>query len=328
MFSNFSPQTRKSLGYLFSRPERTIRSLAAVSGGATLLLSETIIPKSIHQSTLYRVTLGDFQQFLIENVAQMNHELLANVPTRQLEANFVPRRMVGSAVDAAGLLWIRLSPLWVFAIASDAAAGSQVFLQRLVAQLKANEVLPPDAQIDSLTELLAAMQTAAQQSAQAVNAPPLAYEEVAQTAVELRDSYGRLFTNTHNLLFRMDSLWSQMEEVAAAEGTSTAHISGIMTLDLVQWSKKGANSAIAVGQTGVELLDEHILSSYAHTLQQLSQEGLANYLNRMLTPFAESAINHYAPDKTSWTERVLFAEVVEKTASPQQTPPTNESTLS
>ena len=42
MFDNLTPGTRKGLGYLLSLPERGIRSLAAVAGGTTLLLTETL----------------------------------------------------------------------------------------------------------------------------------------------------------------------------------------------------------------------------------------------------------------------------------------------
>jgi hypothetical protein len=305
MFNNLNPDTRKQLGFLLSIPERTVRSLAAVGGGTTLLLTETLLPPTLQESTLYRVTIGDFQQFLIEQVAQMDREVLANVKTRDLEKRFMTRRMAGSVVDAAGLLWIRLSPLWVFAIASDAAAGSKVFLHRLVMQLKQNGVLAEEAQIDDLAALLDALHTASDKSAQTVNMPPLSAEDVKQTADELRQSYGRLFTNTSNLLPRLETLWSQMETVAKQEDASTAKVSGMMTLDLVDWGKKGVNTVTAVGQTGGELIGEHILGSYAQTLNRIAKEGLPRYFSRMMMPFAETAVNHFNADRTTWTEAVI-----------------------
>lgn len=306
MFNNLNPQTRKQLGFLLSIPERTIRSLAAVGGGTTLLLTETLIPPTLQESTFYRVTIGDLQQFLIEQVAQMNPEVLANVKTRDLEGNFMPRRMAGSLVDMAGLFWIRFSPLWIFAIVSDAAAGSKVFLHRLEAQLKQNGVLAEDTQVDSLTELLDALHAASDSSAQTVNMPPLSEKDVKQTAEELRQHYGRLFANTADLLPRLETLWSQMETVSEQEGTSTAKVSGMMTLDLVEWGKKGINAATAVGQTGGELVGEHILSSYSRTLDGIAEEGLPRYFSRMMTPFAETAVSHFDVNKITWTEKMVI----------------------
>jgi len=306
MFINLNPETRKQLGFLLSIPERTIRSLAAVGGGTAVLLTETLIPPTLQQSTLYRVTIGDFQQFLIEQVAQMDNSVLATVKTRDLENNFMPRRVAGSVVDAAGLLWVRFSPLWVFAIASDAATGSKVFLHRLTAQLKENGVLAEETQVDSLSELLDALHAASDASAQTVNMPPLSGEDIKQTAEDLRQSYGRLFTNTTNLLPRLESLWSQMETVSTEEGTSTAKVSGVMTLDLVEWGKKGLDTITAVSQTGGDLLGEYILTSYAQTLDNLAAEGLPRYFSRKMTPFAETAVAHFDADRQTWTEKMVI----------------------
>lgn len=305
MLKNLPPKTRKQLGYLLSIPERTVRSLAAVGGGTTLLLTETLIPRTLQESTLYRVTIGDLQQFLIEQVAQMDRAVLAHVKTRDLERNFMPRRMAGSVVDAAGLLWIRFSPLWIFAIASDAANGSKVFLHRLVDQLKQNGVLATETEVNSLTELLDALHAASDSSAQAVNMPPLSEADIRETAVTLRQSYGRLFATTSNLMPRMESLWTQMETVSAQEGTTTTKVSGMMTLDLVAWSKKGAGAVTAVGQTGGELIGEHILDSYAHTLRSIGEEGLPQYFTRVMRPFADTAVAHFDANRLTWTEKIV-----------------------
>lgn len=306
MFDNLNPTTRKQLGFLLSIPERTIRSLAAVGGGTAVFVSETLIPPTVQNSTLYRVTIGDLQQFLIEQVAQMDDTVLAGVKTRQLEQNFMPRRVAGSFVDLAGLVWIRFSPLWIFAIASDATSGSKVFLHRLVDQLKANEVLAEEAEINSLTELLDALHAASDASAQAVNMPPLSNHEIKETANELRENYGRLFANTNNLLPRFESLWSQMEDVSEETGTSTSKVSGMMTLDLVEWGKKSVGTVTAVGQTGGELIGEHVLDSYAQTLQNIAKEGLPQYFGRLMTPFAETAVNHFDGKNVTWTERQIM----------------------
>jgi hypothetical protein len=305
MLDNFSPGTRKGFGYLLSLPERGIRSLAAVAGGATLLLTETLLPEPVLDSTLFRVTIGDLQQFLIERVAGMEGTALRGMPRRQLEGDYFPRKMAGSVIETAGLFWYRFSPIWVFAIAGDAAAGSQVFLQRLVAQLKANNVLPEEAEPTSLAELLSAVETASRSSADAVNLPPLSEAELRQTAVTLRDNYGRLFANTKDLLPRFESLWNRMETVAEEQDASTAKVGGVMSLDLAGWGQKGAGSVAAFGQTSGELLDEYILESYAKTLDGIAAEGLPRYMSSRIMPFLETAVRHLQPAQSTWTESNL-----------------------
>ncbi len=306
MFENFSPGTRKGLGYLLSLPERGLRSLAAVTGGASLLLTETLLPEAALNSTLFRVTIGDLQQFLVERVAGMEDLVWRGLPRRQLEGDYFPRKMAGSVIETAGLFWYRFSPIWVFAIAGDAAAGSQVFLQRLVVQLKANGVLAEDAQPTSLAEVLAAVQTAAHSSANAMNLPPLSEAELKETAVTLKENYGRLFANTKDLLPRFESLWSQMESVADEQEASTAKVSGVMTMDLANWGQKSADSLLAFSQTSGVLIDEYILDSYAKTLAGIETEGLPRYLSSRMMPFLETAVRHLQPAQTTWTETIFM----------------------
>ena len=67
---NFFKALRERATYLASLPERTIRSLASVAGGTTMLLTETLFPEVLRDTTMYRIFVGDTQKFVIEKVAQ------------------------------------------------------------------------------------------------------------------------------------------------------------------------------------------------------------------------------------------------------------------
>ena len=69
--SGFLESIGRQLGYMLSLPERTIRSLAAVAGGTTSLLTETLFPPVLRDTTLYRVFVGDTQRFLVTKIAEM-----------------------------------------------------------------------------------------------------------------------------------------------------------------------------------------------------------------------------------------------------------------
>jgi len=94
----------KSLGYLVSLPERTIRSLAAVAGGTTSLLTETLFPDVLRGTTLYKIFLGDTQRFVIERVAQVQREAgdTAGGGGAAAPEDFVQRKIAGTALEAAG----------------------------------------------------------------------------------------------------------------------------------------------------------------------------------------------------------------------------------
>jgi hypothetical protein len=302
------------LEYLVSLPERTLRSGAALLGGASLLISETLLPDVLKETTTYRVTLGDLQRFLILKVGEVHKQapfisgMLGGdqVEKRILSDDFLRKKLAGNVLEAAGLLTIRFSPLWIFAIAGDAAGGSKVFLERLVTHLKANGVINQDADPQSLTDLLDSVQSASYKSATAVDTPPLSRTELSALAQELTDSYGGMFARGQALLPRFESLQDRMAAVAEEEDASMEEVSGAMALDLASLQAAGGRAATALGQTGSELFGERILNSYTKTLDEIARQGWASYLNKLMTPFLQAAAAHLDPNTLTWTESQLL----------------------
>jgi len=302
--SQFFQSAIRSFGYLLSVPERTVRSLAAVAGGTTSLLTDTLFPDSLRGTTLYKIFVGDAQRFVIDKVAAVRREVADQEPTPEVE-NYVQRKMVGGALETAGLFAMHFSPLWVFAIAGDAAAGTSVFLQRLTAQLKQNGVIPEDAQVTGLADLLGVVHETSRQHATAMDTPPLSREELTQLASDMMSSYQQMFTKATDLLPRMEAIWGQMQRIADRQNVSIDTLSGVLTMDVAQWAKKGIGAVLAVGQTGSDLLGENILDSYVATLDKVSEQGVTTYISEKMTPFLQCAIGHFDPSRRSWTESLL-----------------------
>src|SRR5687767_6477538 len=147
--SSFFDSVRQQLAYMLSLPERTIRSLAALAGGSTTLLGDMLFPDALKGSALYKVFIGDTQRFVVEKVAQVQRDVNEKPSPITDDASYIPRKMVGSALEAAGLFALHLSPLWVLAFAADVAGGSNVFLARLIEQLKRNGVIPKQTEINN-----------------------------------------------------------------------------------------------------------------------------------------------------------------------------------
>ena len=122
--NRFSKAARKQLINVLAFSERTVRSLSTVAVGTTTLGTDTVLPEALRGTTTYRVTLGMLQQYIMENVAEMPREATEGEPA--VTEEYVPRKMVGTALEAAGLLTMGFSPLWVFAILGDAAGGSKL----------------------------------------------------------------------------------------------------------------------------------------------------------------------------------------------------------
>jgi hypothetical protein len=177
--------------YLFSLPERLVRSAAAVVGGTSLLVTETLFPEVVKDSTTYQVVVGNLQKFMIARVAQV--EYFAASEEEQVIDGYIGRKLAGNVLEMAGLMTMRFSPVWVFAVAGDAAAGSKVFLDRLSTNLKQHGVIDPESDPDDVVGLLDAIQQASSSSATVMDTPPLTREQLVDLAGDLTDGYGRMF---------------------------------------------------------------------------------------------------------------------------------------
>ncbi|MCG8503942.1 MAG: hypothetical protein MI755_05000, partial [Sphingomonadales bacterium] len=283
-----------------SIPERAARALGGMVGGTTLLLCNTLLPNMVRNSSSYHFTMGMFQSFLVRNLAGMRE-----VDTAELQENFVHRKMVGTGLEAAGLLTMHLSPVWVFAIASDAAKGGKVFLQRLVSELKDNGVIDPERNPESLEQILQAIDDVGHRGATAIDTPPMSMQEISDLASELRTSVGSLAGNSASLLPRFEEIWDQISAVAKKENLSREQVLGMLSVSAASIAGTGFNTAGAVSKTGYAIVDEVILTDYKNTLGEISEEGALSYMNNHMRPFVANAQQQFDFRRETWTQRKL-----------------------
>ena len=289
------------IAFGFSLPERLLRALASVLGGIALLLVGVIIPAAIKGTTLYRILIGDGLRFIVERIAG-----IPAVEAAALPADYQRRKLVGGAIESLGLIAVQFSPLWVFAIAGDAAAGSQVYIRRLVDHLRQQGVLDDDVTVEGLTDLLEALQGASRTTAGLIDMPPLTRLEIDQLAQDLKASYEKVFRGTGQLLSRLDRLWAQMNEVAASPVLSLEQLALFMSVETRNWLRKGPGTARAIGATGLELFGEQVLDGYQRTLDELKRQGVAAYVKVQLLPYLSAAQAQFKASELSWTERRLL----------------------
>lgn len=277
------------LALSFSLPERIARALGSLIGGSTLLLTKTLIPTAVKDSNSYRFTFGMFQAFLIRNVAQLDDFQTDT----QLQEHFLNRKLLGTSLEAAGLLTMHLSPVWVFAIASDAAKGGQVFLNRLVHHLKEHEVIAQESNPESLEQVLLSIHDMGRQGATAIDTPPLTMQEVEKLAEQLRESTASLRKNSANLLPRFEEIWNQISLVARQESLSTEQVLGMLSVSAASVAQASVGTAGAIGKTGFYFLDEIILNDYKETLVGILETGSLRYMQQNMQPFVQNAQSHF-----------------------------------
>jgi hypothetical protein len=276
--------------YGLSLPERLLRSTAAATGGVSKLLTDTLLPRSMRELTLYRYVVGNTQKLLIESLG----EVKTGAPEK-LPDDYVARKIVGNAADAAGMIAFHFSPVWFFALVGDAAAGTQGFLGRVVAELERDGALPPGSRIDSVDRLLEALLAASAKSAAPLDAPPLSKDELRAMAAEVGCAYAELYRSAHGTLPSPEALWTGFVELARREKLPLLQMSGGFALA----------AAKAAGQATGAVFYEKVLVSYAESLSAVRARGFGPFFADAAAPYLEAVAGAFSLSKTTLTERWL-----------------------
>ncbi|MFC2053888.1 hypothetical protein ACFLV7_06255 [Chloroflexota bacterium] len=272
-----------NLGYIFSLPERTIRLLAILVGGLVHEMAEVLLPGWMRRSSLYQATIGGLLRIAIELVGGLSGAL----PSDDMDIQeFSMRKAAGTGVELAGFLTIGWSPIWLFAVAADITGGTRTYLGALVTELQRNGMLPEEADISSIEELLDALEGTSGIMAEALDVPPLnvddmhrSWQGMRQHVKELPDA-GRLASN-----------YSALQKIAEQEHQTLLSVSSLIALG-------AARAGVQVGQT-------HVFDYYQDALRTINKEGLPVYAKRVSRPYLVVAKNHFNPQRITYTERLL-----------------------
>jgi hypothetical protein len=155
-----------------------------------------------------------------------------------------------------------------------------------VAELKRAGVLAEEAHVDSVDELLGALEGASGRTAGLLDVPPLELAELRRTLAELRvDAEGLPGPD------ELADLYRGLRRVAAAERRPLLEVSAGMGLAIL-------TSARAVTR-------DHLAVPYREDWEPLRREGLAAYARRVSRPYARAVTGHFDPGRTSFTERLI-----------------------
>lgn len=270
--------------YLMSLPERTIRATAAIGGGLVTETSQLLLPRVVRDSRLYQATLGRFLRLVVELVGGVEQATASpdQLPAKEL----LKRKAAGNVIELAGWLTAGWSPLWLLAAVADITKGTGAYLNALVAELRTAGALPPDLEITSVEELLAALEGTSAVMADAVDLPPLKVADMRQTWQSLRNHLDELPDAAS-----LAQLFQNLQEVSKREKVPLMTVSATI-----------AGSAI---KAGIHLGDVHIFTYYRETLNALKAEGLLAYLRRISKPYGQGAARQFDPGTKTLTQRVL-----------------------
>jgi hypothetical protein len=282
------------LGYVISFPERVVRASAAGLGGAIYQVTLVLLPDWVRGSRFYQATFARLLRITLEFVGGVQGVFPADdMPARELAV----RKVAGNAVELLSFAAVGWSPVWLLAAAADVTGGTQFYIRTLVADLRREGILPPDAQVDSVDELFTFFEESLGQAADTVDLPPL-------NLADMRASWRRLRDNAHRLPNpnQMARIYHDLQTVTQQEGRSIYTTSSLIALGALR--------------TGIRMGNLHIFDYYRDALDSIRSDGLDGYVRRVTVPYLQMVVHHLAPQTVTLTERYLLRRQVGRGTGP------------
>ena len=273
----------RTRSFLVSIPERLVRSLVAVVGGAVHETAEVVLPRFVRRSRLYEATAKNLLRIAIELVGEVERD---QPPDQPDAGELLKRKTAGNVVELGSIFAFGFSPLWLLAGASDISHGSRVYLESLVSELKRAGVLAEQAELGTVDDVLSALEGASGTSARLVDLPPLELAELRASLAELRASAAELPSPQE-----LAALYAGLQRTAARERRPLLQVSSGIGLAFML-------SARNVGR-------EHLVTPYREDWRPLRAEGFAAYSRRISEPYRDAVAGHFDSRRASWTDRVL-----------------------
>jgi hypothetical protein len=269
-----------------SLPERLARTLGAVVGGVVHETATLVLPRLVRRSRLYEATAKNLLRITIELVGGVEP---AHAPSQEVEPDpgrLAIRKGAGNVVELGSIAAFGFSPLWLLAAAADATHGSRVYLDTFVSELEQAGVLRRQASLESIDDLLAALEGVSGTSARLIDIPPLEVQALKQSLADLRRDASGLPAPRE-----LAGLLEGLRRTAAQERRSLLEVSVGVGLAFF-------NSARHVGR-------QHLLDPYREDLRPVRREGFGAYAARVSKRYADAVARHFDPSAQTLTERGL-----------------------
>lgn len=310
----------KYLMFGLSLPERTIRSTAAMVGGAVHESAALLVPQAFQDSKTYNTFVQQMLDVLNKEVGgvgqgaedETNKESTENENQDPEVENYVAKKTVSTFVDLAGMATLHVSPMTILAIVSDVAYGSRTYLNELADELKREGVISEDSSISNVAELIEAVGNASGQSADALDMPPVSVEGLQETYEKTKDSLIGIDPSKLIPQSEIDRLWTDMHTMAAKEGVNFFEISSAMTLytlDHVTTVSKGALTTVRV--TG-ELVNRHLFDHYREGLQDIAERGIYAMLADSSKPYLDAVWFNFSYERPTITEDIVSGKMMHR----------------
>lgn len=292
--------------YALSLPERTVRSLSALSGGLLREVSEIALPASIRNAALYRATAGVGLRFLIEQVGDVRG---IYPPKDPIARKFVYRYATGSSIEMLSIAAFFVSPVWVLAALGDATRAGKTLFSEIGDALKAEGLLEPDAQFETMEQLLDGLERTSTHLALTMNMPPLDVAGLRQEWQQFRANLATLPPAHLPISADVERTWNNIQTASRDLHRSVFSVSAAMGMSALtsvpsqlQWLSR---SALVAARTTGMVVGAAFLDHYAAATKEIVKTGFVAYCAKHSRPYLVAVIRNFLPEKKSSTERLL-----------------------
>lgn len=274
--------------YLFTLPERLVRSALGLTAGVAREVGEAALPSGVRRTQLYQNLVDATLRFLIEDVGGADAVYAGG---EKLPDDFLVRRTAGNAIELLGIVAFRASPVWVLAALADLCGTGRHLIPEIADALKAQGLLDKDREFTSVDQMLDGLERTSSRLAATVNTPPLDVASLRAEWNSIRESARSLPAPALPSPQAIASSWNQLKASSAQQGRSVFEISTMMAL-------------VAARRTS-HVLGAALLDHYRATLTEMGRAGYTTYAANHLRPYVTAAVRQFSPERQTLTERVL-----------------------
>lgn len=297
---------RRDVRYALSLPERTVRSVSAITAGLVREVADVALPTGVRRGRLYRNLVDVTLEFLIEDVGQVPARKASD---EQLAENFLLRRAAGNGIELMGILAFRASPVWVLAALADVCGLGRQLMPQIAAALREEGLLEDGASFATMDQLLQGLERSAGRLAETVNAPPLDVASLRREWDAFAAEARQLPAPSLPSPGAVTEVWSQLRAEAVAQQRSVFAVSSLLAVSAVSELPERARilsrSAALVLRRGGAVLSDALLDHYRESLGEIHRTGYLAYGSRQLAPYAHAARAAFSPQRATLTDRWL-----------------------
>lgn len=295
------------LGYpfVFSLPERLVRSISALTGGLLREAGVILLPARLRRTALYRVMVEVTLRFLIEELGRVK----GVYPKNEDLEGFLVKRTASHGIELLGLLTLHVSPIWVLAALADATGAGHALIEQIAESLKQEGLLDRESHFENLDQVLNGLERTSAQLADTLNMPPVTFSGLRREWEKLREVLPTVPSASLPNLNTLETLWTKLVTVSAAEHQSVFTLCSTLAVGTLSelpasvfWLSRAAQTAAK--RTG-QLLGETLLDHYVLALNEITAEGFLVYWRKQFRPYLSAAALQFAPANESTTERLL-----------------------